>query len=93
MPGAFVTVQFFPRYRFVVGIEVVYGPYVWGVHRGLEPEPRQIGDGVYAIESVPSQNFYDYVVYVRGGPLGLFAPGYAWHREAFRVWDVAADPA
>ena len=89
MPGAFVTVQFFPRYRFVRGIDVVYAPYPWGARYGLQPEPRQLSDGIYAVESVPSQNLYDYVVYSRGGPVGLFAPGFAWRREAYRVWDLA----
>ena len=85
MPGAFRFVHYFPRHRYIVGLETVYAPEPWGVMKSLVPLPRHHDDGVFAIESVPSQNYFDYAVYTRPGPIGFLQVGYEWRREAWRV--------
>ena len=85
MPGAFMCVQFFPRHRYEFGGRIVYAPAAWGAMKGLVALPREPADGIYAVESVPTQNFFDYGVYSRPGPIALLAVGFTWHREALSL--------
>ena len=87
MPGNHVRITYFPRHRFVYMMVIVYAPEPWGRMMGLQPLPPMLTDGLYAIESVPSQNIFDYIVYVRGGPMQLFLVGLPWYREAYRLAD------
>ena len=85
MPGYNVCITFFPRFRYEHEGRIVYAPEAWGQMMGLQPLPRLPTDGIYAVESVSSQNFFDYIVYSRPGPMALFVVGLPWHREAYRV--------